>query len=155
MIFGGREYPLLPTFGALENFESRHGSVAKHLMSMMDASATLKVRSFLVYQGMKAHRDENFSGEVRGEMTPESVAMAMFEEGVLNEAMTLREVEFIERLLYTPEEYQAKKHQRAILEAEMMKLQGASSNSLDSLWPTSNGRPLSSTDALQESSGPS
>jgi biopolymer transport protein ExbB/TolQ len=78
----------------------------------------------------------------------------MFDEGVLNEAMTLLEVEFMERLLYTPEQYQTKKTQRAALEAEMARLQAASNTSLDLLSQISNGSPQSSTAAPPESSSP-
>jgi hypothetical protein len=154
LTFGGREYPLLPTFGVLEKFEARFGSLPKQLMAMMDMSATLRVRAYLVFLGIKAQREDDDTGEARGELSWDAVAEAMFDEGVLNEAMTLLEVEFMERLLYTPEQYQTKKTQRAALEAEMARLQAASNTSLDLLSQISNGSPQSSTAAHPESSSP-
>lgn len=156
LTFGGRDYPLLPTFGVLEKFESRFGSLAKHFVALMDLSAPLKTRAYLLFLGIKAYRDENAGedGEVRGDLSLDSVAEAMFEEGVLSEEMSLLEVDFMERLLYAPAQYQAKKEQRAILQAEMTKIQGESKASLDLLSRSFNGSPPSSTAAPQESSSP-
>jgi hypothetical protein len=153
LTFGGREYPMLPTFGVLEKFEARFGALPKHLGEMMGLTATLRARAYLVFLGIRAQQ-ESANEFGRGELTWDSVAEAMFNEGVLDEQMGTMEVEFIERLLYTPEKHIEKKALRATLEAEMAKIQGGSTDSLDLLLHSFNGSPQSSTEARPESSSP-
>lgn len=105
---GGREYALLPTFGVYEQFEDRFGSLMQHLLKMNEFSATLKCRSYLVFLAMVAAKEDDGQDH---DLTWESVHRSMWEAGPAVGAVPKAEVELIERLLYTPEQYLRKKEE--------------------------------------------
>lgn len=106
MRLGGKEYSLLPTFAVVDNFEDRHYGLLEHLDRLTSGRATIHARSYLILQGLKAG-----SPEVDWDMS--AVMERLFDMGYWDESVVVKEAEFIERLLYTPEQYIAKKEQRA------------------------------------------
>lgn len=113
----GREYSLLPSFGALSNFEDRHGSIAAHYSALVGLTATVSARSWLVLQGLQAFRAETPPEGRSFDFTQTSVAEALFEGGLWHEAAVQVEIDLVEALLYTPEQYLAKKAARTAIQA--------------------------------------
>lgn len=103
---GGKEHSLLPTFGVVDAFEDRHYGLLDHLDRLMNGRATIHARAFLILQGLKAG-----APEVNWDFA--TVMERLWEQGYWDESVVMTEGEFIERLLYTPEQYLAKKEQRA------------------------------------------
>lgn len=116
---GGRERSLLPTFGVLEAFEDRCGSIAAHLARITDLTATLNARAWLVMKALEA--DGANARVVDGQSLPfeiGAVKQLMFEAGLWHESLVNAEIELIERLLYTPEQYTEKKVLAAAMAAD-------------------------------------
>ena len=155
LTFGRKEYPLLPAFGVMDRFEDRCGALTAHLISLTNGSATLRSRATLVFFGMKAAREED--GGDAAAMTIEATMQAMWDAGAADNDLMLKEVEFIERLLFTPEQYRAKKEARERAEAALNALesfQTASPSFSESQLQGSDGNPLSSGDQPLGSSSP-
>jgi hypothetical protein len=114
MTLGGREYPLLPTFGVYETFEDRFGSLMRHLINLQDFTATLKARSYLVFLAIKADRED--TGQDTELLSWEATHKAMWEAGPAVGHVPAKEVELIERLLYSPEQYLRKKEEEAAMQ---------------------------------------
>lgn len=153
--FGRKEYPLLPTFGVMDEFEDRCGALTSHLLSLTSGTATLRNRATLVFLGMKEARTAD--GDSASAMSIQSTMQAMWEIGAADNDLLLKEVEFIERLLYTPEQYRAKKEARERAEEALKAmdiLQAASPNFSDSLRPFSGGNQASSGEQPLGSSSP-
>ena len=112
MKLGARECLLLPAFEVLDAFEDRFYGLLEHLEKLMQGRATIHARGFLVLQGLKAH-DPTVDWDY------EQVMKMLFDRGIWHEELVKEEAEFIERLLYTPEQYQKKKEERAA-EAQAM-----------------------------------
>lgn len=112
---GGKEYPLLPTFAVVAEFEERFYGLLDHLERLMQGKATIQARSFLILQGLKA-------GDPDRDWDQNAVMERLFDMGYWHESVVLKEAEFIEKLLYTPEQYIAKKQER---EQEAKSLQDA------------------------------
>lgn len=110
---GAKTYSLLPTYGVLSDFEDRFGSIAAHYAALADMTARLAARSYLVYLALQAWRNEHPDEKRVGEFDHEAVAKSLFDRGLWHEDTVKFEIELIERLLYTPEQYQEKKDQRA------------------------------------------
>jgi hypothetical protein len=123
---GLEEYRLLPTFEVLDNFEARHGSLMQHLLNLVSGSATVAQRATLIMEAAKASGDG-------ANWKHEAVRKMMFELGVASEQLVALEIDLCDALLYTPEQYQAKKAQRA--EAE--KVQKEMEKLLDGFGPVS------------------
>lgn len=119
--FGGRVYSLLPTFEVTDAFEGRFNGLFDHLEKLSNGIASIHVRGFLMYLGLKASDDST-------NWTEEAVRKSMFEAGHWSEDMVAKEIEFIQRLIYTPEQFQAKKEAEEAARAEMMELLDASSD---------------------------
>lgn len=152
---GGQEYPLLPTFSVLDQFEDKHGSILAHLVNMMNLVAPLKARSYLVFLAMKAAREDD--GGDTSKLRHTATAEAMFEAGIGDEGLIQIETELIERLIYTPEQYAAKKEQRekeAMAQKEAMALLSAFPAFSESPLPPSDGSHPSSGDLPPASSSP-
>lgn len=115
LTFGRREYRLLPAFSVQDGFEDRCGALTGHLINLVSGTATLRARGTLVYLGMKAAMEAD--GEGTSALTIQSVMESMWEAGSADNSLLLKEQEFIERLLYTPEQYAAKKAEREKAEA--------------------------------------
>jgi len=115
MKLGSKEYSLLPTFGVVDAFEDRHYGLLEHLERLMGGKATIHARAFLILQGLKAG-----SPDVQWDMS--AVMERLFEQGYWHEDVVLVEAEFIERMLYTPEQFIAKKEQRATEEEGLEKI---------------------------------
>lgn len=113
MKLGAREQSLLPAFEVVDAFEDRFYGLLEHLEKLMQGRATIHARGFLILEGLKAS-----SPDVQWDY--EQVMKMMFDRGLWHEGLVKEEAEFIERMLYTPEQYQAKKEERAA-EAEAMK----------------------------------
>jgi hypothetical protein len=155
LAFGRREYPLLPTFGVMDAFEDRCGALTSHLLNLTSGTATLRVRATLVYHAMRAGRLQE--GGSAGDMSIQATMEAMYELGAADNDLMLKEVELIERLLYTPEQYQAKKEAREKAEAAQKMMADLLSDSPDysaSLRAFSDGNLPSSGDQPPESSSP-
>jgi hypothetical protein len=160
MRFGRREYPMLPTFGVLEEFEDRCGSIAAHYGALAALTATLEARAFLVWLALKAGAAGEQTDDREGEFTLDAVRTALFERGLWHASTVAAETELIERLMWTPEQFLEKKAERARVaedEAALATLLGlgASSSSSPSPAATSDGSPTPSGEQLPASSGPS
>lgn len=119
---GAAEYRLLPTFSVVDTFEDRHGSLMSHFQRLMDLSATLHQRAFLILEAMKAaQRDE---GKDTDRFQLSAVKERMFEAGMWSDDLIRVEADLCERLLYTPEQYLAKKTQRAEAQKAAMEAMG-------------------------------
>lgn len=114
---GLAEYRLLPTFEVLDNFEARHGSLMQHLMNLVSGQATVSQRATLIMEAAKASGDG-------AAWKHEAVRKMLFELGVASEELVAMEIDLCDALLYTPEQYQAKKAQRT--EAEKAQAEVAS-----------------------------
>lgn len=110
---GAKEHALRPAFSVVDAFETKFGSVLEHLENLMQGRATIHARGLLVFEGLKA-------GNPDVDWDLETVKERMFDEGYWHESLVMKEAEFVERLLYTPEQYTAKKAERAA-EAEREK----------------------------------
>lgn len=155
LTFGRKEYPLLPAFGVMDVFEDRCGALTAHLLSLTQGTATLRSRATLVYLGMKAAREAD--GGSSADMSIQNTMEAMFDVGAADNDLMLKEVELIERLLYTPDQYRAKKEARERAEAAMRAMdlfQTASPGFSDSPQHFSDGSPPSSGDQPLGSSSP-
>lgn len=119
---GGKDYDLLPTFGVVDAFEDRHYSLFEHLERLSQGSATLHARAFLILQGLKAA-----SPDTKWDFG--TLMERMFDQGYWHEDVVLQEIEFIEKLIYTPEQYVAKKEQRANEQKGLQEIMGDISNS--------------------------
>lgn len=153
--FGRRKHALLPTFGVQDGFEDRCGALTAHLISLVSGTATLRTRATLVYFGMKAALEDD--REPTAGLTVASVMESMWELGSADNDLLLKEQELIERLLYTPEQYQAKKEARERQEAaqeELQKLMGASPDFSASPPQTSDGPLPSFGEQHPENSSP-
>lgn len=153
--FSRQEYPLLPTFGVMDAFEDRCGALTAHLLALTNGTATLRSRATLVFLAMKAAREAD--GGLSVDMSVQNTMEAMFEAGAADNELMLKEVELIERLLYTPAQYQAKKEARERQEAaqiEMENILSAFPAFSDSPQQASDGLPPSSGDQPPESSSP-
>lgn len=113
MKLGAKEYALLPAFAVIDAFEDQHYSLLEHLDRLMKGTAVIHARAFLICEGLKAA-----DPEVKWDVL--TIMERMFERGYWHESLVFEEQEFIERLLYTPEQYLAKKQQR-VAEAEQQK----------------------------------
>lgn len=148
LTFGKREYALLPTFAVAERFEDRFGSLIAHLQALSELSptATLKQRAYLLYLAMKAAKEEDSEPS---DLSWEATHQAMWEEGMAQPDRVMKEIELIERLLYTPEQYLAKKAAAAAAakeQEEMMGLLDGFLGSSGSPSPASGGNPPNSGD---------
>lgn len=155
LTFNRKEYPLLPAFSVMDSFEDRCGALTAHLISLTNGSATLRNRATLVYFAMKAAREED--GGSSADMSVQSVMVAMWEFGAADNDLMLKEVELIERLLYTPEQYRVKKEEREKAEQAqqaILDMMGASPSFSDSPPPFSDGNLPSSGARPQENSSP-
>lgn len=146
LTFGRKEYPLLPAFGVMDAFEDRCGALTAHLINLTNGTATLRNRATLVYLGMKAAREAD--GGSASLMSVSGTMEAMWEEGAADNDLLLKEVEFIERLLYTPEQYKVKKEARERAEAAMNMMEIFQTAS-----PDFSASPQQSSDGNQPSSG--
>lgn len=99
---GGQERPLKPAYAVFDAFESRHGGLLDFLRSLSEGTAPLEARAFLICEGLKA-ADASVAWKI------DAVKQRMFEEGAWHIDLISKEVEFIERLMYTPEQYTRKK----------------------------------------------
>lgn len=117
LTFGRKEYQLLPAFGVMDEFEDRCGALTSHLLALTNGTATLRSRATLLFLGMKAARVAD--GESAAAMSVQSTMEAMWEIGAADNDLMLKEVEFIERLLFTPDQYRAKKEARERAEEAM------------------------------------
>jgi hypothetical protein len=106
MRLGGKEYDLLPSFGVVDRFEDRYYGLLDHLERLMQGKAVIQARAFLILEGLKA-ADPNKPWDF------ETVMERLFEAGYWHEDVVMKEAEFVERLIYTPEQYLAKKEERA------------------------------------------
>ncbi len=131
---GGREYPLLPTFGVHEQFEDRFGSLMKHYLGLSEFTATLKARSYLVYLAIKADREDR--GEDDSMLSWDATAKAMWEQGHAAGELPRKEAELIERLLYTPEQYRAKKEEEAAMKKAAEEMEKAFAFATSSVSPS-------------------
>jgi hypothetical protein len=121
---GGKDFSLLPTMGVLDAFEDRFGSIGAHVQRLAGEAALFQHRAFLIWQALQA--DPSNRQEMDGrviEFGLDATKTAMFEAGLYSEALVMAEVELIERLIYTPEQYAEKKSKR---EAEAASLLAAS-----------------------------
>lgn len=153
MAFGGQELPLLPTFGVMDSFEDRCGALTGHLLSLTSGTATLKVRATLVFLAMKAGREAD--GGSSADMSVNNTMLAMWEAGAADNDLMLKEVELIERLLFTPEQYAAKKAERERIEAAQQMIEdltNAFPSFSDAQQPSSDGNLPSFGGQPQESS---
>lgn len=110
--FGGKEYPLLPTFRVMSDFEDRYGAVADHFLALTGATAKIKPRAYLLFLGLQAARD---AAPVEGRsfgFTPERVEEAMFDRGAWHETTVAAEIDFVQSLMFTPEQFAEKKAAR-------------------------------------------
>lgn len=107
---GGADYRLLPTFAVVDAFEDRHGSLMGHLHRYMDLTATLPQRATLLLEAIRAgYLDE---GKSPDRLQMDGIKKVMFEAGYWSDELIRAEIELCERLLYTPEQYTAKKTAR-------------------------------------------
>lgn len=106
MRLGGKEYSLSPTFAVIDVFEDRYYGLLEHLDRLMNGKATIHARAFLILQGLK-------SGAPEVDWDMSAVMERLFDMGYWHEDVVMKEAEFCEKLLYTPEQYIAKKEQRA------------------------------------------
>lgn len=107
---GGQRTSLLPAFGVMDQFEDMCGALTAHLLNLVQGTATLKTRATLVFLAMKAAAGED--GNSTSGMSVKNAMEAMWELGAADNDLMLLEQELIERLLYTPAQFQAKKEQR-------------------------------------------
>jgi hypothetical protein len=121
MTFGRKEYPLLPAFRVMDGFEDRCGALTGHLISLTNGTATLRARATLVFLAMKAAREDE--GGATADMSIQNTMQAMWEAGAADNDLMLKEVELIERLLYTPDQYKAKKEARERAEADQKEIE--------------------------------
>lgn len=103
---GAREIPLRPAYQVLDAFEDLHGGIVGHLEGLSNGTATMKARARLIYEGARA-ADPSTQVEI------EAIKERLFDAGLWSEGVVMKEVEFVEKLIYTPEQYQAKKEERA------------------------------------------
>jgi len=128
--FGGRDYSLLPEYGVMPSFEGRHGGLLDHLQQLYDGRASIQRRAYLLLLGLQA-------GDPSQNWTQEAVQKAIFEAGAWSNEMVSREAEFINALLYTPEQLREKKRQEAEMQAELTAALAASSEEPFSSQPSS------------------
>lgn len=115
---GGQDYDLLPSFAVADAFEDRFGSLAAHIQKLIDLSAPMNQRAYLIMQALKAAQPEE-------PWALDAVKKTMFERGYWHEDLVRIECDLIEQLLYTPEQYQEKKARRqeaAAQEAELARI---------------------------------
>lgn len=127
--FGGKEYPLLPAFSVIDAFEDRCGALTAHILNLTQGTATLRARATIIFHAMVAARKAD--GGSAQDMSVQNVMEAMFDAGMADDGLMLKEIELIERLLYTPEQYAVKKAERERAEKalkELDDLQGAFSS---------------------------
>lgn len=108
--FGRQEYSLLPSFSVIDQFEDRCGALTAHLLNLVQGTASLKQRATLMHLAFVAALRED--DQDTRDATIQSMMQAMFDEGVADDDRMAMEVELCERLLYTPEQYLAKKAKR-------------------------------------------
>lgn len=154
IVFAGQEFRLLPAFSVIDGFEDRCGALTGHLIALTAGTATLKSRATLVYLAMKAAAEED--NEPTSGMSIHNTAQAMWEAGAADNDLMLKEVELIERLLYTPEQYAVKKAERERIEAaqRMMEDPSAFPDFSALLRSSLDGNPPSSGEQPPESSSP-
>jgi len=103
--FGGKEYSLLPTFEVWDQFEeSTEIGLLQHLELLYAGRATANVRARLVLLALEA-------ADPQKTWSLERVKKAMFENGAWHEDMVAKEAELTQKLLYTPEQFAAKKQE--------------------------------------------
>jgi hypothetical protein len=102
---GGEELELLPAYEVIDAFEDRYYGLPEHLERLIDGKATIQQRAYLILLGANA-------ADPGAGFKQEAIQTGMFQVGYWHEDMVNREAEFIERLLYTPEQYLAKKSER-------------------------------------------
>jgi len=120
---GGRDYSLLPTMGVLDAFEDRFGSIGAHIQRLSAEQALFQHRAFLIWQALKA--DDGNTQDVGGrpmEITLDATKRQMFDAGLYDEALVSAEIELIQRLIWTPEQFTEKKRQREAAMAELASL---------------------------------
>lgn len=93
---------LRPAFSVVDAFEDRFGGLVAHLEALYDGRATIQARGLLILEGLKAQEPEK-------KWTLDRVKESLFEAGLWHEEQVNIEAEFIQRLLYTPEQYTKKK----------------------------------------------
>lgn len=134
---GGRDYSLLPTMGVLDAFEDRFGSIGAHIQRLASDQALFQHRAFLIWQALKA--DDSNEVSVGGRsiaFTLEQTRVQMFEAGLYDQTLVKAEIELIERLIYTPEQFAEKKRLREAAEAEQARFLAGLSNFSASQSPT-------------------
>ncbi len=119
VILGSKEYSLLPAIGVLEAFEDRFGSIGAHVQRLSAEAGIFNERAWLILKALSA--DSENTQTAGGRAMPwdlDAVKAAMFETGLYSLPLVKAEIELIERLIYTPEQYAEKKTARAALEAD-------------------------------------
>lgn len=102
---GGREFSLSPTFEVWDQFEEQtEVGLLQHLESLYKGQALANTRARLVLLGLQAADPEKT-------WSLERVKKAMFESGAWHEDLVAKEAELIQKLLYTPEQFEAKKRE--------------------------------------------
>lgn len=124
------DYTMLPTFAVADAFEDRFGSLMAHGEAILNMTAPMTQRAFLILQGLKA-------GDPSQQWSVESVKKTMFERGYWHESLVRIEIELVERLIYTPEQYLAKKTLRDAEAAAM----AAAMEGLNAFDPSSPPQP--------------
>lgn len=102
---GGREVSLLPTFAVVDAFEDQFDGLVNHLDQLITGKAKLQVRAFLLLEGLKAANPDV-------DWKFDTVKERMFDMGLWHEDLVTKESEFIQRLMFTPEQYAQKKAER-------------------------------------------
>lgn len=101
--FGGKEYSLLPTFEVWDSFEEMtEVGLLQHLEALYSGRALINTRARLIMLGLEA-------GDPGKSWSMDRVKKAMFEAGAWHEDIVAKEAELVQRLLYTPEQFAAKK----------------------------------------------
>jgi len=111
MAMGGTDYPLRPTFEVVDQFEARFGGLFEHLAALAEGRAPLEQRAFLIYQGLVA-------ADASRKWDMEAVKKRIWENGHWHVDQVRVESDFIERLIYTPEQYRRKKEREEAEKAE-------------------------------------
>lgn len=120
---GGSEYPLLPAFEVADQFEDRTKTgILEHLSRLSSGTALMRDRAVLVMLAAQA-ADKDSRWDLDATMK------RMFEAGIWDTDQVMIEIELVEKLLYTPEQYLRKKEERAEEIEAMSGLFGNISNS--------------------------
>lgn len=127
---GGSEYPLLPAFEVADQFEDRTKTgILEHLSRLSSGTALMRDRAVLVMLAAQA-ADKDSRWDLDATMK------RMFEAGIWDTDQVMIEIELVEKLLYTPEQYLRKKEERAEEIEAMSGLFGNISNSFSESQPS-------------------